>query len=146
MAATTDTICTSILVLPSSLAWMVNPSEAAMDRNPLTRNSRPMMMTAIHAGTVRGLNCTRVMKAAAISSLSAHRVEQHPHRGHLGPLAGDVAVNGVRQRSRDEDERGQQFTLAVRGAETAAGQDPNQDRNAEDPGERDVVREAVSYT
>ena len=70
-AATTETICTSIFILPRSLAWMVKPSDAAMERRPLTRNSRPMMMTAIHAGTVRGLNCTSVMNAAAISSLSA---------------------------------------------------------------------------
>ena len=62
---------TSIFILPRSLASIVKPSDAAIERRPLTRNSRPMMMTAIHAGTVRGLNYTSVMNAAAISSLSA---------------------------------------------------------------------------
>ena len=32
-------------------------------------------------------------------------------------------------------------TLPVGRTEAVAGQDPNQDRDAEDPGERDVVRE-----
>src|SRR5437763_753037 len=40
MAATTETICTTILNLPRSLASMVKPAEAAMERNPETRNSR----------------------------------------------------------------------------------------------------------
>ena len=56
----TETICTFILNLPRSLASMVNPSEAAMERRPLTKNSRPMMTTATQAGTMRGLNWTRV--------------------------------------------------------------------------------------
>src|SRR5579863_4038802 len=50
---------------------IVNPPDAAIDRSPLTRNSRPIMMTAIHAGTRLGLNCTSVTNAAAIKSLSA---------------------------------------------------------------------------
>src|SRR5260370_1394248 len=50
---------------------MVKPSDAAMERRPLTRNSRPMIITAIQAGTRLGLNCTRVTKAAAIRRLSA---------------------------------------------------------------------------
>ena len=45
--------------------------EAAIERNPLTRNSRAMMTTATHAGTRPGLNCTNAMKAAAMRSLSA---------------------------------------------------------------------------
>src|SRR5256886_4758897 len=52
----TETICTTILDLPRSLASMVKPWEAAMERRPLTRNSRPITMTATHAGTMRGLN------------------------------------------------------------------------------------------
>ena len=55
MAETTDTICVTVLSLPRSLAWMVNPSEAAMDRSPEIRNSRPMMTTAIQTLTTWGL-------------------------------------------------------------------------------------------
>ena len=73
--------------------------------------------------------------------LVGHRVQQHAHGGHLGALAGEVAVNGIGQGSRNEDKRRQQFAVAVGRAEAAAGQDPDQDRDAEDPGERDVVRE-----
>src|SRR5579863_75155 len=71
ITATTETICTTILNLPSSLASMVKPSDAAMDRKPLTKNSRPITTTAIHAGTRLGFNWTRVTNAAAIRSLSA---------------------------------------------------------------------------
>ena len=45
----------TVLSLPISEASMVKPSEAAMERRPETRNSRPMMMTAIQGGTMRGL-------------------------------------------------------------------------------------------
>src|ERR1700733_9929974 len=78
MTATTETICTTILNLPSSLASMVNPPDAAIERKPLTRNSRPMMMTAIQAGTRLGLNWTRVTNAAAMRSLSAMGSSKNP--------------------------------------------------------------------
>src|SRR5580700_3052679 len=78
MTATTETICTSILNLPRLLASIANPSEAAIERNPLTRNSRPIIITAIHAGTMLGLNCTRVTNAAAIRSLSANGSSKTP--------------------------------------------------------------------
>src|SRR5579864_3422370 len=71
ITATTETICTTILNLPSSLASMVNPSDAAIERRPLTRNSRPITTIATHAGTRLGFNCTSTTKAAAIKSLSA---------------------------------------------------------------------------
>src|SRR5246127_2450235 len=58
ITATTETICTTILNLPSSLASMVKPSEAAIERRPLTRNSRPITTIATQAGTRLGLNCT----------------------------------------------------------------------------------------
>src|SRR5579872_6502039 len=64
--------------LPRSLASIVNPSDAAIDRSPLTKNSLPMITTAIHAGTSRGLNCTSVTKAAAINSLSARGSSRIP--------------------------------------------------------------------
>ena len=47
MAETTQTIWMTVFSLPRSLAWMVKPSEDAMERSPETRNSRPMMTTAI---------------------------------------------------------------------------------------------------
>src|SRR5690348_18318214 len=58
IAATTDTICTTIFSLPSSLASMVKPSDAAMERSPEIRNSRPMMITATHTLTMDGISCT----------------------------------------------------------------------------------------
>ena len=45
------TTCATILVFPSSLASMVYPPAAAIERNPETANSRPMIRITIHAGT-----------------------------------------------------------------------------------------------
>ncbi len=73
-----------------------------MERRPLTRNSRPMMMTAIQAGTRLGLNCTSVTKAAAIKKLVGHGIEQNAHGGDLSALAGQVAVNAVGHGGGDE--------------------------------------------
>ena len=55
MAATTETIWETVFSLPRSLAWMVKPSEEAIERSPLIRNSRPMITTAIHTLTISGL-------------------------------------------------------------------------------------------
>jgi hypothetical protein len=38
MAATTATIWVTVFSLPRSLAWMVNPSDEAMERRPEMRN------------------------------------------------------------------------------------------------------------
>src|SRR5579864_332067 len=70
IAATIATLCTIIFNLPRSEASIVNPSEDAIARNPLTKNSREMMMTATHAGTTLGLNWTNAIKAPATISLS----------------------------------------------------------------------------
>lgn len=59
----------SIFSLPVLEAAMVTPLEEAMALNPVTANSRPMMMTTIQEETTP---CpTRQMKAEAMSSLSA---------------------------------------------------------------------------
>ena len=67
--------CRAIFVLPKVEAAMVKPSAEAMFLRPSTVNSRPMMMTTIHAGTkaLPSTPCisTRAMNAAEISSLSA---------------------------------------------------------------------------
>ena len=55
MTATMATIWTTVLSLPRSLAWMVKPSLEAMERRPLTRNSRPMTRTAIQGFMTWGL-------------------------------------------------------------------------------------------
>ncbi len=72
--------------------------------------------------------------------LVRYRVQQHAHGGDLRALARQVAVDGIGQRCGNEDERGQQFTVTVRRAKTAAGKNPDQHRNAENAGERDVGR------
>jgi hypothetical protein len=82
-----------------------------------------MITTAIHAGTTLGFNCTRVTKA----------------------------VESVGDGGGDEHRRGQQFALAVHPqGEALAAQDPDQHRDAEDAGKRDVVRqihfETAEYT
>jgi hypothetical protein len=58
-----------ILILPSAEAGIWMPLAEAIARNPVTAISRPMMTTAIQAGTA----CvpTRQMRAEATSSLSA---------------------------------------------------------------------------
>src|SRR5579864_507065 len=61
IAATTETICTTIFNLPSSLASMVKPSEAAIERKPEIRNSRPTMITATQTLTIEGISSTRAM-------------------------------------------------------------------------------------
>jgi hypothetical protein len=61
--------CSTIFVLPSAEAAIVNPSADAMLRRPRTVNSRPMMMTTIHPGT--SLISTSDTNAADIRSLSA---------------------------------------------------------------------------
>jgi len=43
------------LQLAQVAAWMVKPSEEAIERSPLIRNSRPMITTAIHTLTISGL-------------------------------------------------------------------------------------------
>ena len=50
-------------------ALMVKPSAEAMERSPVTANSRPMMMTMAQAGAMRF--STSEMSAAEISNLSA---------------------------------------------------------------------------
>ena len=69
-------------------------------------------------------------------------VEQHAHGGDLMTAPRQVAVESVGDGGGDEDGRGQQFALAMHPhGEAAAGQDPDQHRNAEDAGERNVVRQ-----
>ena len=67
--------CRTILVLPRVEAAIVKPSAEAMFLRPSTVNSRPMMMTTIHAGTsaLPSTPCmsTSAMNAAEISNLSA---------------------------------------------------------------------------
>ena len=78
ITATTATIWTTIFSLPSSLASMVKPSEAAMERKPLTRNSRPMTHRRQSSGNQRGLSWAKVTKAAAMRSLSASGSSRMP--------------------------------------------------------------------
>ncbi len=117
MAATTETIWMTVLSLPMSLASMVKPSEAAMERRPETRNSRPMTRTAI-----QGLTTPRVVGdehdvRGGDHQLVGERVEQHADGGDLAAFAGEVAVEAVGDGGRDEDEGGEDLLLAVRAAE-----------------------------
>ena len=70
--------CVNVFVLPRGDAAMVTPFCAAMDRSPETANSRPMMMTTIHA--FARPSSTREMNAADISSLSAIGSSNAPSR------------------------------------------------------------------
>jgi len=47
-----------------------------MERKPLTRNSRPMMMTAIHAGTRLGLNWDESNEGGGDEKFVGHGIEQ----------------------------------------------------------------------
>ena len=62
------TICQTVLCLPHLPAEIISPLLAASRRRPVTRNSREMMTTAIHAGT--SLSSTKLTKAAQTSTLS----------------------------------------------------------------------------
>src|SRR6266404_98254 len=84
----------SILNLAFFDALIVKPSAAAMERRPVTANSRPMMITIAHAGA--NLFSTRDTSAAEISNLSAigsrriPRVETCPRRLAIYPSAQSV--------------------------------------------------------
>src|SRR5215467_12512544 len=111
MAATTLTICTTILSLPSSLASMVKPSEAAIERRPEIRNSRPTMMMATHTLTMEGISCTRAMYAAA----------------------SQVPVYAVRDRGQNEQPGRQTHPQGeLPGAEIRCGKNPDDQRDGRD--------------
>ena len=113
MTATTEKIWTTILNLPRSLASMVKPSEAAMERKPLTRNSRPMMTTAIHAGTSRGIELHQGDEGGGDQQFVGQWVEKHAHGGDLAALAGEIAINAVGDGGGDEQRSRQNFFFAV---------------------------------
>jgi len=50
ISSATVTTCASILNFPIFDAEITTPSTAATERNPVTANSRPMMITTAHAG------------------------------------------------------------------------------------------------
>ena len=68
----------SILNLPIFDAEITTPSAAAIDRKPVTANSRPMMMTTAQAGA--SWFSTSEINAAEISSLSAIGSSNWPKR------------------------------------------------------------------
>src|SRR5208337_1417860 len=64
---------------------------------------------------------------------------QHTHGGDLPALAGLIAVNAVGYRRRDKQRRCQQFFGSIGSGEAAGGENPDQQRNAANAGERDGV-------
>jgi hypothetical protein len=76
-SATVNT-CSSILNFPIFEAEITTPSAAAIERKPVTANSRPMIITTAHAGA--SWFSTREIKAAEISSLSAMGSSNCPKR------------------------------------------------------------------
>ena len=66
-------------------------------------------------------------------------VQQHAKRGDLLAPAGKIAVESVGDRGEDEDERCQQFLLAVGAIEDAARQDPDEQGYGENAGRRDGI-------
>src|SRR5215471_14487849 len=69
MSSEIATICDAILALPQTDAGITIPSLAAIDRSPVTANSRATMMTTIQAGATP--ISTSEMNAADTRSLSA---------------------------------------------------------------------------
>ncbi len=66
---------------------MVNPPDAAMERRLVTRDSRPMMMTAIQAGTRLEVELHQDYKSGSDQQFVCHGIEQNAHGGDLSPLA-----------------------------------------------------------
>ena len=77
MAETTQTIWMTVLSLPRSLASMVKPSDEAIERRPLMRNSRPMMITTIQTLTTCGV----------VGHQGDQRAGDHDLVGDAGPAA-----------------------------------------------------------
>src|ERR1700685_1106754 len=114
ITATAETICTIIFSLPRSLASMVKPSVAAMDRRPLTRNSRPMITMAIHQGNEGGGN----------QKLVSQGIEQDADSCDLAALAGEISIDAVGHRRDDEYRRSQQLFFSIDTAEMIPTENP----------------------
>src|SRR5262249_52370320 len=69
----------------------------------------------------------------------SQRVEQHAHGRNLPALACQIAVDTIRDGSRNKQCRSQKLLPAVEIIKAIGGKDPDQQWNAEDPGQRDGV-------
>ena len=89
------TIWMTVLSLPISLASMVKPSVEAMERRPVTRNSRPMTRTAIQGFITRGLIGDQEDEGGGDHEFVGEGVEQHAEGGDLAAFSGEIAVQAV---------------------------------------------------
>src|SRR5438128_5961299 len=71
--------------------------------------------------------------------LISEGIEQHPDRGDLPTFAGQVTVNSIGDRGDNEQRRGHQFFLPMGAAEAIAGENPDQQWDAENAAERYVI-------
>ena len=78
-------------------------------------------------------------KRGGDQKLVGQRIEQHAHGRDLAAAARQIAVDAVGDRGRDEQRRRQQFLLAVKAVKMVGGKKPDQQRDAEDAGQRDGV-------
>ena len=78
-------------------------------------------------------------KRSGDEELVGQGIEQYAHGRDLAAAAGQVSVDAVSDGGGDKQGRCQQLLLAVKGAKMVGGKQPDQQRNAEDAGQRDGV-------
>ena len=118
-----------------------------MERRPETRNSRPMMMTAIHGGTTARIVGDQDDVGGGDHQLVGERVEQHAQRRDLVAAAREVAVEAVGDGREDEDARRRCSSCSpparpwrAHGSPGKRGrQNPDQQRHGGDAADRDGV-------
>lgn len=86
-----------------------------------------------------GIELNQRHESSGNKQLVGQRVEQHSDGGDLSTFAGQVTVNSIGDRGGDEEGRSQQFFLPEGAAEAITGEQPDQQWDADDAAERNVV-------
>ena len=103
MNSTMATICVTVLALPYQLAAMTTPWLAATIRMPETMNSRVRMTSATHEGRTEKLH--QGQKRGRHQYLVGQGIHELAEVRHLVAAAGQIAVQAVGRRQKDEDAR-----------------------------------------
>ena len=95
----------------------------------------------------RGIELHQRDESGGDQQLVGQRIEQHAHGRDLAAFAREIAVNAVGDRSQDENGRRQDFSFpGLLARETRSAENPDEQRDRGDTGERDVVRKIHAMT
>ena len=93
-----------------------------------------------------GIELDQKNESSGDQELVGQWIKQHAHGGDLSALAGQIAINAVGNRCGNKQGRSQDLPLSVEIIKTAGREHPNQQRDAEDAGQRDGVRQVQTDT